>query len=321
MPKKIKPVANAVRLVLRTCNAHLISYNGFRWPESGYVAAIDWQDTDVCGNGLHGLLDGSGEGRYLNWADDAKWLVVEVAESDLRYGSGDLTNKCKFHSGYVVYCGNRSGALNYLKAAGVDMTKCVGAQIAVEGDRSQASSSGDLSQASSSGDQSQASSSGYQSQASSSGGRSQASSSGDLSQASSSGDLSQASSSGDLSQASSSGDQSQASSSGYQSQASSSGDLSQASSSGYQSQALSSGYRSQASSSGDQSLSLGWGSVTKARSARYGILALRYWDGARYRLIVGYVGEDNIQPNTWYQLDCAGKFVECTESELNNYDI
>ena len=285
MPKKIKPVANAVRLVLRTCNAHLISYNGFRWPESGYVAAIDWQDTDVCGNGLHGLLDGSGEGRYLNWADDAKWLVVEVAESDLRYGSGDLTNKCKFHSGYVVYCGNRSGALNYLKAAGVDMTKCVGAQIAVEGDRSQASSSGDLSQASSSGDQSQASSSGYQSQASSS------------------------------------GYQSQASSSGGRSQASSSGDLSQASSSGYQSQALSSGYRSQASSSGDQSLSLGWGSVAKARSACYGILALRYWDGARYRLIVGYVGEDNIQPNTWYQLDCAGKFVECTESELNNYDI
>ena len=45
-------------LILRTCNSDLTSYNGFQWPESGFVEAPDWDKTPQCGNGLHGLLQG-----------------------------------------------------------------------------------------------------------------------------------------------------------------------------------------------------------------------------------------------------------------------
>jgi hypothetical protein len=47
-------------------------------------------------------------------------------------------------------------------------------------------------------------------------------------------------------------------------------------------------------------------------SGDYGTLAIRWWDGSRYRLAVGYVGEDGIEPNVAYKLDDAGRFVKVT---------
>ena len=41
-----------------------------------------------------------------------------------------------------------------------------------------------------------------------------------------------------------------------------------------------------------------------------GTLVLRHWDGHRYRLVVGYVGENGIRPNTPYRLNAEGKFEE-----------
>lgn len=43
-----------------------------------------------------------------------------------------------------------------------------------------------------------------------------------------------------------------------------------------------------------------------------GILVLRYWDGARHRLAVGYVGEGGIQLGKRYRLDESHRFVEVT---------
>jgi hypothetical protein len=42
-----------------------------------------------------------------------------------------------------------------------------------------------------------------------------------------------------------------------------------------------------------------------------GILVLRWWDGPanRYRLVVGYGGEDGIEPGKAYRLDLQHKFV------------
>jgi len=93
-------------LVLRTCAADMTTYNGFRWPESGPVEAPDWDPVAKCGNGLHGWRWGEGDGSLGNWADDAKWLVVEVdAESIV-----DLVGKVKFPRGEVIYCGDRQVA-------------------------------------------------------------------------------------------------------------------------------------------------------------------------------------------------------------------
>ena len=86
----------------------------FQWPTSGHVEAPDWVDDGECGHGLHGLLWGCGNGRYLSDDHDAIWQVVRVLAADVR----DLGEKIKFPRGEVVFSGDRSGALAYLDAHG-----------------------------------------------------------------------------------------------------------------------------------------------------------------------------------------------------------
>jgi hypothetical protein len=49
-----------------------------------------------------------------------------------------------------------------------------------------------------------------------------------------------------------------------------------------------------------------------AKSGPVGIIVIRWWDAkaVRFRLAVGYVGEDGIKPDTFYQCDDAGKLIE-----------
>jgi hypothetical protein len=102
-------------LVLRTCKADLTSRGGFRWPAAGYVEAPDWNPIAECGNGLHGLLWGEGNGELVSWEQDAKWLVVEVETSVIVPIGPD---KVKFPRGVVVHCGDRKSATEYLAAHG-----------------------------------------------------------------------------------------------------------------------------------------------------------------------------------------------------------
>ena len=46
-----------------------------------------------------------------------------------------------------------------------------------------------------------------------------------------------------------------------------------------------------------------------ATAGKEGVLCIKWWDGKRYRLVVGYVGEDGIQADKYYRLDDAGKFI------------
>jgi hypothetical protein len=55
----------------------------FVWPKSGPVACDDFDPSPRCGHGLHGLLWGEGQGRLLDWTEDAAWLVVEVLASEI----------------------------------------------------------------------------------------------------------------------------------------------------------------------------------------------------------------------------------------------
>ena len=100
-------------LVLRCCAADMSSKNGFIWPGVGGIAtALDWSDNGTCGNGLHGWLYGAGDHTTSDYAHrpDAKWLVVQVQESDVRM----LGGKCKFQSGKVVFVGQRHEAAGYI---------------------------------------------------------------------------------------------------------------------------------------------------------------------------------------------------------------
>ncbi len=129
MKKTTKKTAETV-LVLRTCSADMTSHGGFKWPKRGPVSAPDWVDNYECGNGLSGWLWGEGDGTLgLTELSVAKWLVVRVLASEVRYGSGELVGKCKFPRGYVVHCGNRKSATEYIMRHGASGKAVIGATV------------------------------------------------------------------------------------------------------------------------------------------------------------------------------------------------
>ena len=122
-----KPKAPAVRHILRTCAVDMTSRGGFRWPRPdedlghgpGVAVAPDWDPSPRCGGGLHGLLDGQGDGALLSWEATAVWVVAEVRERDVVDIDGD---KVKAPDARVVFAGDRPGALAVLRSIGVTGT-------------------------------------------------------------------------------------------------------------------------------------------------------------------------------------------------------
>ena len=55
------------------------------------------------------------------------------------------------------------------------------------------------------------------------------------------------------------------------------------------------------------------GDYGTATAGDYGTVCVKWWDGDRYRLVVGYVGEDGIEPNTPYRV-VDGKLVAADEA-------
>ncbi|EBD4813662.1 hypothetical protein CVX72_20875 [Salmonella enterica] len=82
---------------------------------------------------------------------------------------------------------------------------------------------------------------------------------------------------------------------------------------GYQSAATNTGDRSAAEVSGSQSVAASLGIEGKARASEGGAIVLCYRDedGELIHIRASKVGENGIMPNTWYQLDKDGEFVEC----------
>ena len=104
---------------LRTCDSDLRSHGGFQWPDSGRCEAPDWNPDANCGNGLHGLLNGEGGGRYLDWSPEAKWLVCDITEAHEAGLVVDLSGKIKFPYCEVVHCGDQRSATQFLSDAGI----------------------------------------------------------------------------------------------------------------------------------------------------------------------------------------------------------
>jgi predicted ABC-type ATPase len=91
--------------VLRTVKSDLTSYNGFKYPESGYVKCPDWKPTTGCGNGLHGITKNINGYLISKQYDtfDIKWMVLEVNQDDIIPIDNE---KVKFNSGNIIYCGD-----------------------------------------------------------------------------------------------------------------------------------------------------------------------------------------------------------------------
>ena len=67
----------------------------------------------------------------------------------------------------------------------------------------------------------------------------------------------------------------------------------------------------EAASGNDSSLAAS-GNDSRAKVGPNGAIVLAYWDGARPRFAVGYVGENGINADTWYRVE-NGKLTECAE--------
>ena len=52
------------------------------------------------------------------------------------------------------------------------------------------------------------------------------------------------------------------------------------------------------------------GDDSTVKSGEMGLIIIYWWDGTRRRVAVGYVGEDGIEPNTFYRCDERGKLVK-----------
>ena len=106
------------RWLLKTVAADGSAHGGFVWPlEVGAeVTAPDWSDAIECGGGLHGLLDGRGNGLWLDWSPDAVWLVAEVP-ADARLV--DLGGKVKVDRCVVTHVGDQMSATGFLADQGV----------------------------------------------------------------------------------------------------------------------------------------------------------------------------------------------------------
>ncbi|EGX7577582.1 hypothetical protein JHE96_004126 [Salmonella enterica] len=109
------------------------------------------------------------------------------------------------------------------------------------------------------------------------------------------------------------GDRSAATNTGNWSAATNTGDRSAATNTGYRSAATNTGDRSAAEVSGSQSVAAAFGIEGKARASEGAAIVLCYRDedGELIHIRASKVGENGIMPDTWYQLDEDGEFVEC----------
>ncbi|ELS8865621.1 hypothetical protein R5842_002771 [Salmonella enterica] len=136
---------------------------------------------------------------------------------------------------------------------------------------------------------------------------------GDRSAATNTGNRSAATNTGYQSAATNTGNRSAATNTGDWSAATNTGDRSAATNTGYQSAATNTGDCSAAEVSGSQSVAASLGIEGKARASEGGAIVLCYRDedGELIHIRASKVGENGIMPNTWYQLDKDGEFVEC----------
>jgi|GEM_PF-1972053 len=298
--------------MLRTCAADGTSHGGFRWPKEGPVSCPDWDPKPECGHGLHGLLWGGGNLSLLSNADDAIWQIVEIEEWV------EIDRKVKVPRGAVVYSGDMAGATVGIAMKWLDHLKKTNAFTveggAAIGGSSQLAASGYSSQLAASGDYSQLAASGYSSQLAASGNSSKLAASGDSSQLAASGGSSKLAASGYSSKLAASGDSSKLAASGYSSQLAASGDSSQLAASGGSSQLAASGDYSQLAASGDYSqlaasgdysIAMCAGPNSTAAAGTNGTIALTWWDAEakRFRVVVGYVGEDGIEAGVFYRVE------------------
>ena len=270
--------------MMKTVNADGTSYNGFVWPlEVGAkVVAPDWNDDAKCGGGLHGLHNGIGSGALLDWSDDAVWIVASVKKAEIV----DLGGKIKVPRCKIVHVGNRESATRFLSDAGivgpiVGGTATAGYEgTATAGDKGTATAGYEGTATAGKWGTATA---GYEGTATA--GKWGTATAGNWGTATA----------------------------GYEGTATA----------GYEGMATAGKWGTATAGDGGMATAGKWGTATAgdggtatagyggtATAGDKGTLIIRRWDGKRYRTVVGYIGENGLEPNTPYKLNDAGEFVK-----------
>ncbi|EMW4603288.1 hypothetical protein AAE377_001248 [Salmonella enterica] len=183
----------------------------------------------------------------------------------------------------------------------------------MSGNWSAATNTGNRSAATNTGNRSAATNTGDCSAATNTGNCSAATNTGNCSAATNTGDCSAATNTGNRSAATNTGNCSAATNTGNRSAATNTGNCSAATNTGDCSAATNTGNWSAAEVSGSQSVAAALGIEGKARASEGGAIVLCYRDknGELIHIRASKVGENDIMPNTWYQLNEDGEFVEC----------
>ncbi|MDJ6326666.1 hypothetical protein LEK95_15645 [Salmonella enterica] len=220
-----------------------------------------------------------------------------------------------------IMCGNRSAATNTGNWSAATNTgnrsaaTNTGNRSAATntGNRSAATNTGDCSAATNTGNRSAATNTGNRSAATNTGDCSAATNTGNWSAATNTGNRSAATNTGNCSAATNTGDWSAATNTGNRSAATNTGNWSAATNTGDCSAATNTGDLSAAEVSGSQSVAASLGIKGKSRASEGGAIVLCYRDknGELIHIRASKVGENGIMPNTWYQLNEDGEFVEC----------
>ncbi|EIU3463812.1 hypothetical protein L4P80_001037 [Pseudomonas aeruginosa] len=277
-----KKASQETALVLRTCSADLTSHGGFRWPDKigAVVEAPDWKKDNKCGHGLHGWLFGQGDHDCSSTVGDtdAKWLVVEVDLSDLIA----LGGKVKFPRCTIRHIGDRASATKFLianepRAAGVEV---IGATLQA-GDK-------DLCQVGAYG----------------------TATAGNWGTATAGGEGTATAGNWGTATA---GNWGTATAGGEGTATAGNWGTATA---GYKGTATA-GYKGTATAGGEGTATAGnWGTATAgdegtATAGEKGEIRIRYWDekADRYRTVIGYIGEDGLEPDVPYKLNADRKFV------------
>jgi len=262
-----------ISLVLRVCRADFTSRNGFQWPSEvgAAIEAPDWSPRQECGSGLHGWLYGQGDISCVDyWVEENAQWLVLEVESASIVMLG---GKCKFPKATVRFAGHKSEAAAFLLAHAPQAKNVavIGATIAV-GD-GEVAAVGALGTATA----------GYRGTATA----------GDRGTATA-GDRGTATAG--YRGTATAGDRGTATA-GYSGTATA-GDSGTATAG--DSGTATAGYSGTATA-GDR------GTATAGDS---GTISIKWWGGERYRVKIGYIGEDGLKPNVPYRLNDQHEFEE-----------
>lgn len=124
-PWQFEPTGPNIRLMTRMSAADYSSWQGFRWPHTGYVEAENWttrtaeprgplqvyRSDHECG--LWGFLHGDGNYRMaFTLYEEGVHQIVAVDEAETVNGRG---RSCRVPRGWVKFTGDLPGAMKYLR--------------------------------------------------------------------------------------------------------------------------------------------------------------------------------------------------------------